>query len=156
MSETFWQWLKVRYAEAVQPIASWWAKISQPWRYVLLISSSLFLSCAGVIWAVSIKSVSDGGRGGALAAVVALCAIFLRPDYGIINYQKNEKHISEAHLSEIHQLIKKHEALVKAIKINSDGQTHQNRALVIASIIGTIFWGFGDKFATWLQPHWMA
>jgi hypothetical protein len=126
-----------------------WEKVPQLWRYVVIAALSLGISMVGVFWAVHRNCPAQGGRGGAIATVVAFAILFLRPDYGLRIYEERKSRISP-NLPQIEQLNLELKALIAGLRINSSGQAHQNRALVIASIIGTIFWGFGDVFATWL------
>jgi hypothetical protein len=124
----------------------WWDTVSQPWRYVIIICMSLIISCAGVLWASYTGKAQDGGRGGAIATVIAFAILFLRPDYGMRIYEERKARI-KPDLPQLEKLDQEVKALVTGLRINSIGQAHQNRALVIASIIGTLFVGFGDWLA---------
>jgi hypothetical protein len=126
-----------------------WGSVPQLWRYAFVGSLSLALSFGGVIWAASAHRVSEGGRGGAIATMVAIFIVLLRPDYGQKILDDRMATINPE-LSPIDRLDQEVKAIVSAMRINSKGQTRLNRGLVIASAIGTIFWGFGDIFAKWL------
>jgi hypothetical protein len=123
-----------------------WDRVPQPWRYAAVITLSFAISIAGVLWAAHRHTWQEGGRGGALATLVSLAALFLRPDYGLRIYEARKARI-KPNLSKLDELAEELKALVAGWRINSRGQAHQNRALVIASFIGTFFWGFGDQIA---------
>jgi hypothetical protein len=133
----------------------WWNSVPQRWRYVVLISLTVIISLAGIVCAVKANSTADGGLGGAVAAILALATVLLRPDYGLKRY----KNIIESlgHLSTLDELQAKHEALVTGLELNSKGQHNQNKTLVAASVIGTFFTAFGGKIAAYVQiHHWVS
>jgi hypothetical protein len=135
-----------------------WERIPLFWRYTAIILLASAISASGVVWAATIENPKAGSWGGAIAAILALIVILLRPDYGIRMYDHHVQFI-DSKLPPIDQVDEKHTALVRAWRLNSAGQAHQNKALVIASIIGTIFCGFGEAFTNcliqsqWFQRH---
>jgi hypothetical protein len=103
----------------------------------------------GVIYAAYKHSWSEGGRGGAMATMIAIFIVLLRPDYGQQIFDERFTKI-DPKLPQIDQLEEKVGAIVAAMRINSQGQARLNKGLVIASAIGTLFWGFGDLLAKWM------
>lgn len=113
---------------------------------------SFAASLAGVISAARSHQSEDGGRGGAVATMIAIFIVLLRPDYGQRILEDRLTNI-DLRLPQIDRLKQEVQAIVAAMRINSQGQTRLNRGLVIASAIGTLFWGFGDMAARWLIDH---
>jgi len=128
-------------------------RVPQFWRYVLLVITAFLLSAGGIIWATHTRRALDAGCGGAVATAIAFVALFVRPDYGLQIYKERAKRIPDS-ASPIDRLSAQVDALVAALHINSDGQKKQNRAIAIASVIGTMAWGFGSYVAAWLQKNY--
>lgn len=145
----FWAKFRLLWRRFANVLRRAWNRVPQFWRYVIIITASFLISISCVLWAAQYHRPADGGRGGALATIIAFSAIFLRPDYGLRFYVKRKKRISKA-LPQVAQLASELKALTTGLQINSNGQAHQNRALVIASLIGTFFGGFGDMISAWI------
>ena len=128
--------------------------ISQPWRYRVLVIASLTVSSFGVLRAIHLRCPAEGGRGGAVATALAFWALYLRPDYGRLLYRSWMASASKD-LTGSAELAHKLDGAVAWLEMNSDGQTTQNRALAAATVIGTLFWGFGDVLATHLLQWWI-
>jgi hypothetical protein len=137
-----------------RPVGNIWDSIPQRPRYVLFGLASLASSIIGVLIAAHNHCPSSGGRGGAIATIVAIFIVLLRPDYGLrmLNSRLDDLSLS---LPDTEQLKEKVSYLIQAMRINSQGSTRLNIGLVIASMIGTIFWGFGDLIAQkMIDWHW--
>lgn len=131
---------------------TWWSNLPQLWRYAIVLALAAALSVAGVVRAVHLGDAAEGVRGGALTTIVALCFFSLRPDWGRETYIARIEEIRSAGLADTERLTQELAAVVQWITINSNGQFHQNVALALASFIGTVFWGFGDKIAQHFLP----
>lgn len=53
---------------------------------------------------------------------------------------------------ELRSLANKFGASETRLRLERKAQKEQNWCLAIATFVGTLFWGFGDRFAGWL-PH---
>ena len=136
------------------------SKVSRPprieyvpvvWRYVGVAGLCLLVSAGGVLRAVRLGNQNEGGRGGALATMIALTIFLLRRDYGMWYYQDRISEIKD--LSPIDELTEKIRAVEKAMFTNSRGQTKSNYWLAVATVIGTFFWGFGDLIVKRIMGH---
>jgi hypothetical protein len=123
--------------------------ISQPWKYVVLATISVFFSIGGVVWAAHKRCPADGGRGGAIATAVALAVIVSRPDYGLLIYEARRKR-RPSNLTQMETILDELDSIAAAYEINSSGQKWQNWTVVGSTFVGTVVWGFGDVFAKWL------
>ncbi len=147
--------------------------ISQVTRYTLVVVVSTLLSAGGIAIAVYRGDPSSGGRGGAIAVAVAFFVLFIRRDYGARVYAAITKDIPKLR-AQIASLSKGSEpaaanrdgvleterqitGIVARLATEAKGQKAQNIALALASIIGTLSWGFGDLVAQYLigylRPH---
>ena len=129
-----------------------WDRIPQFYRYIIFIGLSLTISISGVVWATLTHRCAEAGRGGALATILAVATMFLRPDYGMLTYDDGKAERSRiANADE--RLQTEIEDVVQWLRINSSGQSHLNAAIFLASLVGSLFWGFGDllpKYLPWL------
>lgn len=136
--------------------------LSQRTLYALAIVLSVIVSLSGVAYSVYVsKNPVDGQRGGAIAVVVSLWILFLRRNYGERVYraivelspsiEKKLEDMAEnkpvTAFSDIELTIVLL-GLVGRINVEADEQRVQNIALFLASVVGTMFWGFGDAIAT--------
>lgn len=124
--------------------------------YRLVVVGAFVVSSAGVVWAARYPDTSNGGRGGAIAVIVAFAVLFLRRDYGKKSYDTILEDVPEQvdgldYEKAIQALHERVLAVDRRVALDADGQRLQNKALTWASVIGTIFWGFGDLFAAWLR-----
>ena len=121
--------------------------------YGLEVLLCITFSVGGVLRAVHLGCPAEGGRGGAIATVIAFLILFSRPDWGLRFFaDRNESKGDSSPIS----LERKVDLLYGALQADSVGRTAQNYALACATITGTLFWGFGDYFAKWLMhspPH---
>ena len=127
-----------------------WARVPLLWLYIVLDLASLVFSILGVLLAIYKHCPSLGGLGGALGTAFAFVALFLRPDYGLRLYEILLKGIPPD-LPKLEQLEAKLNAVEEALRVNSNGLTFQNGAIAIASVIGTLFWAFGEYLARGLM-----
>ncbi|HTV34023.1 MAG TPA: hypothetical protein VME69_13140 [Methylocella sp.] len=126
-----------------------WKRIPPFWRYTLTVFLSLFISVFEVWVAVRRNQPEQGERGGAVATIIALVIVFLRPDWGKHNYDMRIKMIpNEA--SEIARMTAKVDALAAWLEIDTVDHAKQTKALFIATAIGTAFWAFGGLLAAHL------
>jgi drug/metabolite transporter (DMT)-like permease len=90
-----------------------------------------------------------------LATAIAIAALLVRRDYGQDEYRRRIKNANKLS-TQTEQLALKVAALEERLDINSSGQTAQTWWAAGASVVGALFWGFGDVLARgWLQrwPH---
>jgi|ERR1700733_363082 len=136
------------YEHAKPPKFPWFELIPIRARYTGLAFICLSVSVGGVIRAVHLSDKTEGGRGGAIATMLALTIVLLRRDFGVWQYKDRIENMKTG-LSTLDQLTEKVSALEQAIGVNSIGQTSTNWWLAGSTAIGTLFWGFGDVFAKW-------
>jgi hypothetical protein len=147
--------------------------ISQTTRYVLVVLASGVLSGVGIAIAVYRGDPSDGGRGGAIAVAFAFFVLFIRRDYGARVYAAVTRDIPNLRAQidslkdgsdpailnndGVPEIKRQITGIVARLETEAKGQRSQNIALALASIIGTISWGFGDLMAQCLidyfHPH---
>jgi hypothetical protein len=132
------------------PKLPWIERSNVTARYVILAIFCFLVSTGGVGRAVHLACANEGGRGGALATILSLSVFLLRRDYGAWQYQDRIANMSD-NLSDLDQIKEKVDALQQAMLTNSEGQTAANYCLAGGTVIGTLFWGFGDIFATWFM-----
>lgn len=145
----------------------WTAKLSQKKRYVIFVIAAIALSAAGIVIAAFNSSPADGGRGGALAVAFSFLVLFVRRNYGARVYQaiiedipklreqinalRENKQLESAHDDGLNELKRQITAIVSRLDTEASGQSVQNIALAVASVVGTIAWGFGDWIAQWIN-----
>ena len=132
---------------------------------------SIFCSIGGLVYAACISQhAEDGPRGGALGAAVALAFMVLTRSYGIRLYDTAAELIRlrgaaqtqaqpgqaqpvapvaqpPVNLVELSQRV---DRLADAIKTDAEEQKTASQLLALATFVGTIITGFGDKLAAWL------
>jgi hypothetical protein len=126
-----------------------WMAIPQRWRYTLAIVISFSFSLGGIVWCFEANRPQDSGRGGAIGTAIAFAILFLRPDWGIQLMEKRLKAIPPD-LSLEARCAAETRAVIEGLRINSTGQLRQNKALALASVVGTLISGIGDWIVTWL------
>ncbi len=155
--------------------------MSQKQMYLGVFFVSTAISLGGIPFAAYIcKSDADAGRGGALGSALAFLFLFVTNDYGTKLFKAVTKDLPElkarverlkAHaaapaeaapatgevkIAMLEQKISKIETevstLVNRIDIDGQGQRAQSIWLAVATVIGTIAWGFGDLAAKYLLP----
>lgn len=120
----------------------------------------MLLSVGGVAYSIFISHKSvDAGRGGALAVALSFATLFLSRGYGdrvysILTVDADTASQLVAKLrGEVDDKAKlvtadqKLDALFTKIQIDAGDQQVQNFYLAWSSVVGTIFWGFGDLLA---------
>jgi hypothetical protein len=157
--------------------------MSQKQMYLGVFFLSAAISLGGIPFAAYVcKSDSDGGRGGAIGAALAFLFLFGTNDYGTKLFKAVTEQLPdlrarilrlktqaaapaevtpptvEARVASLEQKISKIETafdmLVNRIDIDGQGQRAQSIWLAVATVIGTIAWGFGDLVAKYLlHPH---
>jgi hypothetical protein len=135
-------------------------------RYWAVLSASIVLSILGIIWGVLSANPANGARGGALAVMISLVALFISREYGakvydIIAHQMQEIGRSadsprETSIEENIEALKNQlTAMGEQSRLNGQEQSKQNFVLAVATAIGTFVWGFGDMITTfvlWSKP----
>jgi hypothetical protein len=115
-------------------------------KLVLTMVAAILFSLGGVVFAVRWGSVADGGRGGAIAVALTFLMLFLG--------RGTAEAALEAKLPEPTEDGKK--ALLEVAKVRNavaamlDWSGSEKLYLTISSVVGTLFWGFGDVAARWL------
>jgi hypothetical protein len=141
--------------------------MSQKTRYWLVVAVAVLLSAGGIGIAAVASSPADGGRGGAVAVAFSFFMLFVRRDYGArllraiiddipklrehINALRGGKEPGPPFADGLDELKRNVEAIIVRLDNEASGQRNQNLALAVASIIGTITWGFGDWGAQWIH-----
>jgi hypothetical protein len=123
--------------------------LTQPWRYRLVFATCILLSIGGILWGIHVNIAAAAQRGGALATMFAFVNLLLRPDYGLLIYNEFKAAIKSDDLPT--RIKEQLAALELSMAINADGQEKQNRWIAGSTAVGTIFWGFGDVFASWFH-----
>ncbi len=113
-------------------------------------------SVGGVFYAIFLGVAADGGRGGALAVAITFAMLFLDrrtskdylemqlpPDPAAKNIPTNDTAL-KAHLA---GLATNQNQTRNAFAAMVDWGNRQKWPLAISSVIGTVFWGFGDVIA---------
>lgn len=109
---------------------------------------SFAASALGIIHAVAWGTACDGGRGGALAVAIAFGALFTaRPLLNDYIEMPDARGTPQFDNLPADQRIA---ALRSALAVMIDRQKHETIYLSIASVSGTLVWGFGDVIAGWL------
>ncbi len=156
--------------------------MTQKQTYLTVFFISLACSIGGIPFAAYVcKSDADAGRGGAIGSALAFLFLFVTTDYGTKLFEAVTKDLPElrarvarlktqtetpaevtaptveANVARLEQKINKIETevstLVNRIDIDGQGQRAQNIWLAVATVIGTIAWGFGDLAAKYLLPR---
>ena|SRR5258705_3442742 len=130
-------------------------------RYWLLLLTSIVLSIAGIVWGILSKDPANGARGGAIAVMVSLVALFISRGYGAKVYDIIARQMQEIGKSadrpqgmsveeRIQALKNQITGLGEQIGLNTQEQFEQNVFLALSTATGTLAWGFGDMATTGL------
>lgn len=128
-------------------------------RLWLVMWLCIAVSVGGVLYAVFLGVADDGGRGGALAVAVTFAMLFLDrrtskdylemqlpPDPAAKNIPTQDEAL-KAHLADMAtNQIQTRNAFAAML----DWGDCQKWPLAFSSVIGTVFWGFGDLIAGFL------
>ncbi len=108
---------------------------------------SFAASIAGILYAVFLGTQCDGGRGGALAVAFAFGALFTaRPTLESYLEAPDENGRPQFNALAADQRL----ALLRsALAVLVDRQKLEAFYLMLASVSGTIVWGFGDWISSW-------
>lgn len=138
---------------------------SQAWLYNAGILLSVSVSAGGVLYGALIsKKCVDGQRGGAIGVAAAFSILFLSRNYGERVYKSildtnpdlkarvfalsKEEAVEDFSNKDLTWAII---SILGRLNVEADEQRRQNIALVIASVIATLAWGFGDVIAGWVS-----
>ncbi|MFT4100630.1 MAG: hypothetical protein QM674_06250 [Burkholderiaceae bacterium] len=128
-------------------------------RRAVLVLAAVF-SVAGIAFGAWISGEPvDGGRGGAIAVAITLVVYFLRHDLSsdiraaltkigpevetaLDSLEQNEPRIGAG--GSVDMLSNRVDALEASSQIHAASDKKLNRAVAMASAIGTLTWGFGD------------
>ena len=123
-------------------------------RLWLVMCLCVVLSVGGVMYAVVFGDACDGGRGGALAVALTFAMLFLdrrTPTAYLemalpaaVDAPTNDP--LKSYLGELKTAANQTRNAVAAVL---DWAARQRWPLAISSVVGTVFWGFGDVFAGW-------
>ena len=129
--------------------------------YWVVVILSIGISICWVVFSAINHCPDEGGRGGAIGVAISFFALFASRSYGdlflehyngelqkIRNGFANETYGTE---SELRSLRTRIDALDGKLKLDKLGQKRQSLFLSVSSIGSTIFWGFGDKFAGYVE-----
>jgi hypothetical protein len=142
--------------------------VSERWFFRIVFFLSIALSIGGVAFAIFYsKHDVDGQRGGAIADIIALAALFGTRNYAagvyealtresigrrvrIFNLTKSRNNTSVT-VSTAIPLEAKIKGLEARLGLEAQGQVKQNIWLALSTTVGTAFWGFGDIFVHWFM-----
>lgn len=120
----------------------------QKTRLQLWMLASFAASALGIAGAVALDMECHGGRGGAVAVAIAFGALFTaRPIPEDLIEALDDKGRATFDTRNVDDRIGR---LRSAIAVMLDRQRLEARYVAIASISGTLVWGFGDWIARWL------
>lgn len=138
-------------------------KSQQSRLYYAVVLLTVLVSIAGVLRATLLAKTERGGQGGAIGVALAFWIIFLNRNLGERLYKSilagnsslseklellaDKKPMADFTNAELTTAMT---ATMARFSVESEEQRDQNKALVWASVLGTIFWGFGDRFADYL------
>jgi hypothetical protein len=138
------------------------------WYWIILLLSAIS-SITGIVAGGFFFEPADGGRGGAVAVVISLIALFTSRGYGTRIYNiivneieglvnidsdtSNNAPVDREYVREHIQSLKiQLTALSHHLSLDATEQRIQNIFLAVSTAIGTFVWGFGDIAASHLQP----
>ena len=136
--------------------------LSEGKLYFLLFGACVIVSLSGIPWAIWIsEDPADGGRFGAWGVVLAVAFLFIKRDYGaqihaVVTGQNQTLSLLEQLNSgaSIPELIAKLNdtiihihALEKRLQVDDEGGKIQTIVIALATIVTTIVWANGDKWA---------
>jgi hypothetical protein len=129
--------------------------MSQLTRYYLVVVLSVVCSVGGVIYG-AVYDPLDGGRGGAIGVALAFYLLFVRMRLGQAAYrivtQNNDEQGDPSENKETFESVNRRiDGVLLMLNTEEDNQHQQNKALTLASCIGTMVWGFGDWISEWLK-----
>jgi hypothetical protein len=117
-------------------------------RLTIWMAASLLASASGVAAAVAFGTACDGGRGGAVAVAIAFGALFTsRPVPEDLIEALDAEGRSAFDARDTEDRIGR---LRSALAVMLDRQRLEAVFLTVASVSGTLVWGFGDVIAGWL------
>jgi hypothetical protein len=121
------------------------------WRLALAMIASIALSVGGVVFAVRCGVAADGQRGGGLAVALTFFILFLGRGTAEAALGEPNPDADSRSLTPDAQLLADIQFELKRLR-NSlasmfDWSRHEKLYLLIASVIGTFFWTFGDLIA---------
>jgi len=129
------------------------------WRMyvsVLICLSSIALGLGGIWWAVHRTHCdTDGGRGGAIADAIALFVIFLDRSYASSLYDMissmtptEDNSIGPINRSTVREIVVSEiKTLEGLLAVDAKLVRLQSFFLALATLVGTLCWGFGDIWA---------
>jgi hypothetical protein len=113
------------------------------WRVIVslvLVVLCFGISNQGVQSAVGSCNAAEGQRGGAIAVMIAIAVIFLTPSYASrLHRRLSKKVVAPAPIDT--------GTLLAILDEDATFARFQNVLFAVATLIGTLYWGFGDKFA---------
>ena len=120
------------------------------WRLALAMIGSIALSVGGVVFAVRCGVAADGQRGGGLAVALTFFILFLGRGTAEAALGEPNPDADGGSLPEAKQLADIQFELMRfrnSLASMFDWSRHEKLYLLIASVIGTLFWTFGDLIA---------
>lgn len=146
------------------------SKVADIPTYRLIFFLSIVLSLIGIVVGVLRHSNADGQRGGALADMIALYTLFVRHDdnsaYRVLSIEipafrkflEKFGPLTDAQAIRILALDLEAQAasINMQLKDGAERQETQNFWLAWTTVVGTLFWGFGDLPTQWLINHFSS
>lgn len=126
--------------------------MTQKTRLRIFALASIVASLAGIGYAVFLGTACDGGRGGAVAVALAFGALFTsRPLVDTYVEKAKASEDEGARQAPVEDRLRTLEGrtdnLQNALAILVDRQRLETLYLTLASVSGTLVWGFGDMIA---------
>jgi len=146
------------------------SKVPELPTYRLIFFLSIILSLTGIVVGVFRQKDADGQRGGAIADMIALYILFVRHD------ENSAYRVLSIEIPAFRKFLQKFGPLTDAqairilaldleaqtasinmqLKEGSERQETQNFWLAWTTIVGTLFWGFGDLPTRWLINYYSS
>lgn len=117
-------------------------------RLLLVLAASIVASGLGILYAVCWGTAADGGRGGAIAVMISFATLFA--EHGIPASALEEKDRQGRFILRDGTPEAKIRVLANSFAAYLDAARIDRGILVLASLIGTLTWGFGDIAAAYL------
>lgn len=120
-------------------------RLEQRMLLLLCMLASFAASFAGLVYAVGWGTACDGGRGGAVAVAIAFAALFTgRPLPQAYIEARDDSGKPKFDTLPADDRIGR---LRSALAVLLDRQRQESFYLALASVSGTLIWGFGDMIA---------
>ena len=126
-------------------------------RYLSVVICSIIISVAGVLYGIYSGKAEHGARGGAIATILSLTSLLINRKYDVYAFNSacdmaevdnlTETDFSPDFNPELITFDKFRFIFQSWIGAKSRSDKEKNIYIIVASLFGTFFWGFGDVIA---------